>query len=57
MATLEDMQRNARRVLVGAHPLTGGIDGYLQGARAVLLARQGADVSAVREAVEAMKAT
>ena len=57
MATLEDMQRNARRVLGGAHPLTGGIDGYLQGARAVLLSRQGADVSAICEAVEAMKAT
>ena len=39
VATLEDSERIARRVLGGAHPLTGGIECALQNARAALGAR------------------
>ena len=35
VATLEDSERIARRVLGGAHPLTTGIEGALQNARAL----------------------
>ena len=45
VATLEDVGRIARRVLGGAHPITGYMEGDLQKARAAL---------AAREAVEAM---
>ena len=38
--TLEDTARTARRVLGGAHPLTGGIESELQRARTVLRARE-----------------
>ena len=54
---LEDMQRYARRVFGGTHPMTAGIERCLQNARAALLARQGDDVSAVRATLDAMKAT
>ena len=54
---LEDTVRIARRVLGGAHPLTVEIEGNLRHARAVLAAREGDDVSAVRGALEAMNAT
>jgi tetratricopeptide (TPR) repeat protein len=37
VTTLEDMQRNTRRVMGGGHPISGGIELYLQNARAVLL--------------------
>ena len=57
VTTLEDMQRNARRVLGGTHPMTAGIGHYLQKAQAALLTRQGLDVSAVSAALDAMKAT
>ena len=40
LATLEDVERTARRVLGGAHPLTTGIEGSLQNARAALGARE-----------------
>ena len=40
VATLEDVERTARRVLGGAHPLTTGIEGSLQNARAALGARE-----------------
>ena len=40
VTTLEDTQRTARRVMGGAHPITTGIEGTLQNARAVL--RRGA---------------
>ncbi|CAH0366332.1 unnamed protein product [Pelagomonas calceolata] len=38
--TLEDIERTARRVLGGAHPLTSGIKSELQKARAALRARE-----------------
>ena len=37
--TLEELASTARRVLGGAHPLTTGIEGSLQNARAALAAR------------------
>ena len=40
VTTLEDLERIARRVLGGAHPLTTGIEGSLQNARAALGARE-----------------
>ena len=40
MTTLEDVERIARRVLGGGHPLTTGINLALRDARAVLKARQ-----------------
>ena len=40
VTTLEDSQRIARRVFGGAHPLTMGIEGSLQDARAALRARE-----------------
>ena len=39
VATLEDSERIARRVLGGAHPLTGGIGKSLRDAREALAAR------------------
>ena len=42
VATLEDSERIARRVLGGAHPLTTGIEVALQNARAALRARDAA---------------
>ena len=38
--TLEDVERIARRVFGGAHPLTAGIEDELQDARAALRARE-----------------
>ena len=40
VTTLEDVERTARRVLGGAHPLTGGIERRLRDARAALRARE-----------------
>ena len=40
VTTLEDAGRTARRVLGGAHPLTGGIERRLRDARAALRARE-----------------
>ena len=40
VATLEDAGRTARRVLGGAHPLTTGIEIFLQNARTALRARE-----------------
>ena len=57
VTTLEDTERTARRVLGGSHPLTGGIEKSLRGARAALRAREGDDVSAVRAGLDAMTAT
>ena len=51
--TLEEVERTARRVLGGAHPLTVEIEGTLRHARAALRAREG-DVEPLRAAVEAM---
>ena len=53
MTTLEETEPTARRVLGGAHPLTGSIELRLPEARAALAARDGG-VSAIRDAVEAM---
>ena len=52
--THEDVERIARRVFGGAHPLTEGIGGELRKSRAVLAAREGDDVSSVCEGVAAM---
>ena len=40
VTTFEDLARIARRVLGGAHPLTGGIELNLRNARAVLRASE-----------------
>ena len=40
VTTLEDAGRIARRVFGGTHPLTTGIEGELQDARAALRARE-----------------
>ena len=40
VTTLEDTARIARRVLGGAHPLTGDIEAALREARATLRARE-----------------
>ena len=53
VTTLEEIEPTARRVLGGAHPLTGQIENALQSARAALRAREGA-VESLREAVAAM---
>ena len=54
VTTLEDVERAARRVLGGAHPLVSVIQRDLEGARAALSAREGDDVSSVCEGVAAM---
>ena len=46
VTTLEEAGRIARRVLGGAHPLTTGIDGDLQKARAALRARRNVELRA-----------
>ena len=53
VATLEDAVRIAQRVLGGQHPTTEAIEDDLRNARAL----ESGDVSALREAVDAMKAT
>ena len=40
VATLEDTARTARRVLGGAHPLTGNIGEYLREVHGILRARK-----------------
>ncbi|CAH0378822.1 unnamed protein product [Pelagomonas calceolata] len=57
VSTLEETEQTARRVLGGAHPITGGIEKGLQKARAALRAHEEAasgDVSSICGAVEAM---
>ena len=57
VVTFEDLERTARRVLGGAHPITGGIEKGLQHAQAALCAHEEAapgDVSSICEAVGAM---
>ena len=57
VTTLEEVERIARRVLGGAHPLTVDIELELRDARAALRAREesaSGDVSALCEALEAM---
>jgi tetratricopeptide (TPR) repeat protein len=51
VATYEEIERTARRVLGGAHPLTVDIGRGLQYARSALAARDGDDVRAVCEAL------
>tara|TARA_B100000683_G_scaffold235827_1_gene239952 strand:- start:158 stop:775 length:618 start_codon:yes stop_codon:yes gene_type:complete len=51
VATYEEIERTARRVLGGAHPLTVDIGRGLQYARSALAARDGDNVSAVGEAL------
>ena len=57
VTTLEETERTARRVLGGAHPVVASIENSLRNARALLAAREGDDVSAVRATLDAMKAT
>ena len=40
VATNEEIERTARRVMGGANPITGGIERHLQKSRAVLRARE-----------------
>ena len=40
VTTLEEIERTARRVLGGAHPLTAGIEATLRRARVILQARE-----------------
>ena len=40
VATLEETERTARRVLGGAHPVTKGLGGHLQNAQAAVRARE-----------------
>ena len=40
MTTFEDLERIARRVLGGAHPVSTGIEGDLRDARATLRTRE-----------------
>ena len=40
VTTLEETERNARRVLGSAHPVTLGVERHLQNARAVLRTRE-----------------
>ena len=59
MTTLEETEQTARRVLGGAHPVTGRIEDDLQKARAARDAREdletfSGDVNAIREAMAAM---
>ena len=43
VTTLEDLERTARRVSGGAHPLTKNVEGSLRKARAALRAREDAE--------------
>ena len=52
--TSEEIERIARRVFGGAHPLTSVFERHLRNARAALATREGVDVESIREAVEAM---
>ena len=54
VTTLEDTERNARRVLGGAHPTTAEIGVLLRIVRATLAAREGDTVSSVCNGVAAM---
>ena len=54
VTTLEDLERTARRVFGGANPITEGIERSLELARATLHARETANESSLREAMEAM---
>ena len=54
VSTLEEAEQTARRVLGGAHPLTGAIEESLQETRAVLRACEDGDMGAVRAALDAM---
>ena len=53
VTTLEDLDRTARRVLGGEHPLTRRIEYELQLTRATLRAHEG-DIESLQNAVEAM---
>jgi len=53
VTTLEDLDRTARRVLGGEHPLTRRVDYELRLTRAALRAREG-DVESLRNAIETM---
>jgi hypothetical protein len=52
--TLEETERTARRVLGGDHPLTMRVENCVRNARAALAAREGDDVSALCDGVDAM---
>ena len=52
VTTFEELERTARRVFGGAHPITKGLEKCLRDAQAALRAREG--VESIREGVEAM---
>ena len=54
VTTLEEIERIARRVLGGAHPLTSAFERHLRRARDTLAASEGDDVSSVCDMVAAM---
>ena len=49
VTTLEEIERTARRVMGGAHPLTEGMEDDLQHARALLRARETALAEALAD--------
>ena len=53
MTTLEDIERIARRVLGGAHPLITAFEFHLTGARLMIRVREGEDMSSIYEALAA----
>ena len=55
--TLEELERIARRVLGGSHPLVSGLGFHLTGARLMIRVREGDDMSSVYEALAAKMAT
>ena len=56
VTTLEDTAQTARRVLGSDHPFTVAVETSVRIARAALAAREGGDVSALRAALDAMRA-
>ncbi len=57
VATLEETELLARRVLGGVHPFAAGAEKSLRESRAVLRARESGDVESIRELVAAMAAS
>ena len=54
VTTLEEIERTARRVFGGAHPLAAGLVQSLEDARVALAAREGEQVEFIREVMAAM---
>ena len=56
VTTLEEIERIARRVFGGSHPLITGFEFHLTGARLMIRVREGDDMSSVCEALAAKMA-